>query len=267
MGDGATARGEKPSESVLSGVKAGASSRPSASASATPAGGLVPKSVSSSVPSRSSSATVASSSSSAAASESAGSGSAGTPITAGKSSPKSSAKNGSSLAAVFTGSAADGAAAAAGVADRAISSRDCSHQRLRFEGLGHVTVRAGPARALLIESLEGTGEQQHGDVPELRIVLERLADLVAVLARHDDVSEDQVRPQLPGARHRIVPVADGHQHDVFVGEAEPDDLLDGDAVVGEEQGLRHGSPGWRRECGAGRPASRRSPYRLPRERH
>ena len=41
------------------------------------------------------------------------------------------------------------------------------------------------------------------------------------------------------ARDRLIAVADGDDLDVLVGERQLDDALNRDAVVGQEQGLRH----------------------------
>ena len=52
------------------------------------------------------------------------------------------------------------------------------------------------SRALLVEGLEGAGQQQHGHVREGRVLLDVVADLVAVLLRHDDVAQHDVRTDL-----------------------------------------------------------------------
>ena len=77
---------------------------------------------------------------------------------------------------------------------------------------------------------------------EARVGLHRLAHVVAALARHHDVGEHDVGPDLARTRDRVVAVVHGHDANVLVGEADPDDLLDRDAVVGEQQGLGHVSP-------------------------
>ena len=73
-------------------------------------------------------------------------------------------------------------------------------QRLRLERLGQEPVAADARRALLVEGLEGAGQQQHRDVRERRVLLDEVADLVAVLLRHDDVAEHDV------GRHLLDPL-------------------------------------------------------------
>ena len=161
---------------------------------------------------------------------------------------------------------APGGAAAPGGARRAGEERvHLVDQRLRLEGLRDVAVGAGARGALLVERLEGAGQEQHRNVSRGRVGLDRLADLVAVLARHHDVGEDHVRPRLARARDRVVAVVHGEEHDVLVREADADDLLDRHAVVGKEQGLGHGSPlrgrgGSGRASGAPAPSVRIRPY-------
>src|SRR6185503_5225615 len=57
---------------------------------------------------------------------------------------------------------------------------------------------------------------------------------------------DDVRPDRARLRHRIPAVVDRGDLDVFVREADPHHLLDGDAVVRQQQALGHGSPRSRR---------------------
>jgi hypothetical protein len=106
-----------------------------------------------------------------------------------------------------------------------------------------VTVRARRPRARLVERLERAGEEEHRDVREPRIGLHRLADLVAVPPRHDDVREDDVGPELLRLRHRVLAVVDGGDSVVLVREGDAHDLLDRDRVVREEKVLGHGFPG------------------------
>jgi hypothetical protein len=106
-----------------------------------------------------------------------------------------------------------------------------------------VAVGSRGASARLVEGLEGAREQQDRDVAQAGITLDRLANLVPVLPRHDDVGEDDVRLQLPRARDRVIAVADRRDPKVLVRESDPDDLLDRDRVVREEKVLGHGVPG------------------------
>jgi hypothetical protein len=96
--------------------------------------------------------------------------------------------------------------------------------------------------ALLVEGLEGAGQQQHRNALQRGIALELGAERVAVQARHADIGEDDVGLDLTGANERVVAVVDGDELDVLVGERDPDDLLDRHTVVGQKQGLRHVRP-------------------------
>jgi len=64
-------------------------------------------------------------------------------------------------------------------------------------------------------------------------------DVVAALARHADIHQDDVGRHRVQAGDRLVAVADGDDVDVFVGEGQLDDALNRHAVIGEEQSLRH----------------------------
>ena len=116
-------------------------------------------------------------------------------------------------------------------------------QRLRLEGLRDVARGAGARGALVVEGLEGAGQQQHRNVSERRVGFDRFAHLVAALPRHHDVCEDHVGAHAARARDGVVTVVDRDERDVLAGEADPDHLLDRDAVVCEQQGLAHGPPG------------------------
>ena len=70
-------------------------------------------------------------------------------------------------------------------------------------------------------------------------VLMLLADLVAVLLRHDDVAQHDVRADLGQLLEGEPAVAHGDDVEVLVREGELDDLLDRDAVVREQDLLAH----------------------------
>ncbi len=112
-------------------------------------------------------------------------------------------------------------------------------QHLALEGLGDVVVGPGGAGAGLVEGLEGAGQQQHGDALRGGIALERLADLVAVLARHHHVREHHIRTQLARPGDGVQPVVDRGDLEVLGREDHPDHLADGERVVGDQQILGH----------------------------
>jgi hypothetical protein len=102
-----------------------------------------------------------------------------------------------------------------------------------------VVIRPGGAGAVLVEGLEGAGQQQHGDVLGGRITLDRLAHLVPALAGHHHVGEHHIRAQLADTGDRIQPVVHRGHLEVLGREDHPDDLADGERVVGDQQILRH----------------------------
>ena len=57
----------------------------------------------------------------------------------------------------------DGAASSAGPAGEPEQVPDLVEERLALEGLGDVSVRPGGASPVLVERLEGAGQQQHRD--------------------------------------------------------------------------------------------------------
>jgi hypothetical protein len=115
-------------------------------------------------------------------------------------------------------------------------------ERLGLEGFGDVTRRAHARSALFVERFEGTREEQHGNVGEVGVGFDRLAHLVAVLPRHDDVGEDQVRTRLHGALQRFVPVVDGHEGHVLARKTDIHDLLDRNTVIRQQKRLGHVPP-------------------------
>ena len=113
------------------------------------------------------------------------------------------------------------------------------YQCLGLEGLFQVSVGAHRFGVRGVEVLEGAGQQQDGDLHEIRVVSDGRADLVATLARHHHVGEDYVGSQGSSGLDGVVPVVHGDHLEVFVGETDLHHLLDGDAVIGEQQGPGH----------------------------
>jgi hypothetical protein len=106
-----------------------------------------------------------------------------------------------------------------------------------------VAVGPGCAGAGLVEGLEGAGEEENRDLAQLGVALHRLADLVAVPPRHDHVGEDDVGAELARAADRVLAVVHRDDLEVLAREGDAHDLLDGDRVVSEEQGLGHEESG------------------------
>ncbi len=97
---------------------------------------------------------------------------------------------------------------------------------------------AGP---ILVQRLEGAGQQDHRNVRQPRIALDEGRDLVAVPLGHADIGEHDVRTIGAHPLDGLTAVADRDDVDVLVRERELDDPLDGDAVIGEQQLVGHGS--------------------------
>src|SRR4029450_12169665 len=95
--------------------------------------------------------------------------------------------------------------------------------------------------------LDRARQQQHGDVREARALLDEVADVVPVLLGHDDVAQQDVGRRLLNALQREPPVADRHHLEVLVREGQLDHLLDGDAVIGQQDLLAHRQPPSRRK--------------------
>jgi hypothetical protein len=110
---------------------------------------------------------------------------------------------------------------------------------LRLERLGQHAVTTGGRRLGLIDRFERAREQHDRNMRKTRRALDVLRDLVAVLARHADVGQHDVGRRLVQPRDRLVAVADRYDLYVLVGERELDYALDRDAVVGQQQGMRH----------------------------
>ena len=99
--------------------------------------------------------------------------------------------------------------------------------------------RADLTREIFVKGLEGTRQQKYRDVGQLRILLDGLAQLVAVRARHHDVCQDHVRLFLASSSQGIITIVGGDELEIFVGETQSHELLDDHAVVGEKHGLGH----------------------------
>jgi hypothetical protein len=100
-------------------------------------------------------------------------------------------------------------------------------------------VRPGGTRAVLVEGLERASQQHHGDVLGVRIALDRLAHLVPALSGHHHIREHHVRALLAATGDRVQPVVHRGHLEVLGREDHPNDLADGERVVGDQQILRH----------------------------
>jgi hypothetical protein len=110
---------------------------------------------------------------------------------------------------------------------------------VRLERFRQHAVAAHRTRSLLVDRLERAREEQHRDVGQVRRVLHERRHLVPVPLGHADVGEHDVGPVGFDALDGLLPVADGNDLDVFVRERQLDHALNRDAVVGEQELVRH----------------------------
>ena len=110
---------------------------------------------------------------------------------------------------------------------------------VRLEGLRQHAVAAGGAGALLVHGLEGPREQQHRDVGQVRRALHERRHFVPVPLGHADIGQDDVRAFGLDALDGLLPVSDGDDLDVLVREGQLDHALNRDAVVSEQELVRH----------------------------
>src|SRR5688572_30032099 len=98
------------------------------------------------------------------------------------------------------------------------------------------------ACSLLVESIESPGEQDHGCVAELFVLLHGSADFVAVLSWHVDVCQNKVRLHFVELSNSGIAVADGNHVKVTTGKHLCYEALNRRAVVREENEPLHCSP-------------------------
>jgi len=102
---------------------------------------------------------------------------------------------------------------------------------LRLERLRQHIARARCVGAGLIDRLECAGQQDHGNVGELRPAFYVCGNFIAIALRHVDIREHDVEPFGIEAIDRELPVAHRGHVDVFIGECQLDDALNRDAVI------------------------------------
>lgn len=76
---------------------------------------------------------------------------------------------------------------------------------------------------------------------ETRILTDCRTEFITVLPRHEDISENQVRPQGTGLFQSGIAVIHHGQFIVFVGKGDANHFLDGNTVVGQQQFFAHSS--------------------------
>ncbi len=119
---------------------------------------------------------------------------------------------------------------------------DPGDQQLRLEGFGQHAVTPDLPGASLVHGLERSRQEEDGNVRQVRVVLDERGYLVAVAARHPDVGEHDVRRLGRNPVDRLLAVAHRRHADVLVGEGQLDDPLNRDAVVCEQESVRHEPP-------------------------
>jgi hypothetical protein len=108
---------------------------------------------------------------------------------------------------------------------------DTANHELGLERLGQHAVAASLSRFTLIDWLERTGQEKHGNVRQPGRLLDVLRNLVPRFSGHADVGQDDVRRGRVEHGDGLLAIADRHDLNIFVGERQLDDALNGDAVV------------------------------------
>ena len=122
---------------------------------------------------------------------------------------------------------------------------DAADDQLRLERLRQDAVAREGVGARWIDRLGRAGQEHDRDVRQPRRVLHVRGDFVAVFSRHADVGQHDVGRLGIETRDRLVAIAHRHDLDVFVGERKLDHALNRDAVVREQESMRHlGCIGW-----------------------
>jgi hypothetical protein len=96
-----------------------------------------------------------------------------------------------------------------------------------------MVVSVHPLGLKLIKRLECPYKQDHGYMAELRTLFYKLAQLVTVLARHENIGQHQIRIDFGQLALRVISIADSHHLYAFIGESAVYDFLDCYAVIGE----------------------------------
>ena len=110
---------------------------------------------------------------------------------------------------------------------------------LRLERLDQDAVAADRSRAGFVDRLERPGQEDHRNVRGRRIALDERGDLVTVPFRHAHVGEDDIGTIPFHGIDRGLSVSHGDDLDVFVRERQLDDALDRDAVIRQQELVRH----------------------------
>ena len=116
---------------------------------------------------------------------------------------------------------------------------DSTDHRLRLERFDQHRVTPDLPRTVFVDRLERPGQEHHRDMCQRGIRLDELRDVVAVTLRHAGVGQHDVRGLRRNSLYRMLSVANGDHADILVGERQLDHPLNGHAVVGEQEGLRH----------------------------
>jgi len=118
---------------------------------------------------------------------------------------------------------------------------DAADHELRLERLDENAGAPDRARTRFVHRLERARQQDDGDVRGGGIAFDERRDVVAVALRHADVGEHDVRALALHAIDGVLPAAHRHDLHVFIRERELDHTLNGDAVVGQQERVRHAS--------------------------
>ena len=138
-----------------------------------------------------------------------------------------------------------GAAAAAGAGAASLDAPLWSNSRTRAitccgsKGLIRHTGSSTGTDSCVVNGVERTRQQQHRNPRQRWRVADMPRHRIAIAAGHVDIRQDNVGRGRVEPRHGLVTVANGDHRHVFVSEGQFDDPLDRDAVIGEQERMRH----------------------------
>ena len=105
---------------------------------------------------------------------------------------------------------------------------------LRLKGFRDEIISAAFSCLIFIKRLEGSDKEEQWRIPDDRIATHLFTDLVPILAWHQRVHEHDGGPDFPCLFESCVPVVHDNKIILLIGEDDPDNLLDGDAVIGKK---------------------------------
>ncbi len=116
------------------------------------------------------------------------------------------------------------------------------HDLLRLERLHEHAVALHLLRPCIVYGLEGSSQQEHGNVAQIGSPLHERGDVIPASLGHPDIGQNDIRPFDRNTRDGLLPVAHADHLHVLARERQLDDSLNGHAVIGEQELMSHGPP-------------------------